>query len=101
MRLKMFHKELLIPNIEESIIKFSNVIPKAAWSATPDDKPQAKYLEYPWEIKSQFKKKRKLRRRLQMRRHSEDEHTRRYNEATRKLKDHIKRITEESFQTCI
>jgi hypothetical protein len=83
-------------DIQEAIAKFNNIIQKAAWRATPDDKPQAKYPEYPWEVKDQIKEKRKLRR-WQMSRHPEDK--RRYNEATRKLKDQIKRIKEETFQT--
>lgn len=29
---------------------------KAAWSATPGDKPRGKYPEYPWEVKDQIKK---------------------------------------------
>jgi hypothetical protein len=44
-----------------------------------------------------MKEKRKLQRRLQMGRHPKDQ--RRCNEATRKLKDPIKRIKEEIFQT--
>jgi hypothetical protein len=43
--------------------KFNNAIQKAAWSATLDDKLQAKYPKYPWEVKEQIKEKRKLRRR--------------------------------------
>jgi hypothetical protein len=31
---------------------------EAAWSATPDDKSQTKYPEYPWEVKDQIKEKR-------------------------------------------
>jgi CMP-N-acetylneuraminic acid synthetase len=34
-------------DIEEAITEFNNVIQKAAWSVTPDDKPEAKYLGYP------------------------------------------------------
>jgi CMP-N-acetylneuraminic acid synthetase len=30
-------------DIEEAIAEFTNVMQKAAWSATPDDRPQAKY----------------------------------------------------------
>jgi hypothetical protein len=37
------------------------LIQKAAWSATPDDKHQTKYLEYPQEVKDQNKEERKLR----------------------------------------
>jgi hypothetical protein len=59
-------------DIEEAIAEFTNIIHKAAWGATPDDKPQTKYPEYPWEVKDQIKEKRKLRRRWQMRRHPED-----------------------------
>jgi hypothetical protein len=49
------------------------------------------------EIKDQIKEKQKLRKRWQMSRHRKDKH--RYNEMARKLKDHIKRIKEETFQT--
>jgi hypothetical protein len=73
------------------------MIKKTAWSSTTDNKPQPKYPEYPWEVKGQIKGKRKLRRRWQMRRHPEDKH--RYKKAARKLKDHIKRIQEETFET--
>jgi hypothetical protein len=83
-------------DVEEATAEFNNVIQKAAWSATPDDKPQTKYPEYPWEVMDQIKEKRKLRRRWQMSRHPEDK--RRYNEGGRKLKDHIKRIKEEIVQ---
>jgi hypothetical protein len=55
-----------VKDIKEAIAKFTNVIQKAAWSATPDHKPQTKYPEYPWEVKDQIKEKRKLRRRWQM-----------------------------------
>jgi hypothetical protein len=44
-------------DLEEAITEFSNVIQKTAWSATPDDKSQAKYPEYPWEVKDQIKEK--------------------------------------------
>jgi hypothetical protein len=44
-------------DIEEAIAVFTNIIQKAAWSTTPDDKPQAKYPEYPWEVKDQIKEK--------------------------------------------
>jgi CMP-N-acetylneuraminic acid synthetase len=44
-------------DIEEAIAEFTNVKQKAAWSVTPDDKPQTKYLECPWEIKDQIKEK--------------------------------------------
>jgi hypothetical protein len=84
-------------DIEEAIAEFTKVIQKAAWSATPDDKPQTQYSKYPWEVNEQIKEKRKLRRRWQMSRHPEDKL--RYNEAARKLKDRIKRIKEETFQT--
>jgi hypothetical protein len=53
-------------DIKEVIAEFTNVIQKAAYSAIPDDKPQTKYSEYPWEVKDQIKEKRKLRRKLQM-----------------------------------
>jgi hypothetical protein len=33
------------------------VIQKAAWSATSDEKPQAKYAEYPRKVKDQIKEK--------------------------------------------
>jgi hypothetical protein len=65
---------------------------KAAWSATPDDNPQTKYPEYPWEIKDQTKEKRKLRRRWQMSRHPDDK--RGYNEAAMELKGQIKGFRE-------
>jgi hypothetical protein len=84
-------------DIEEATAEFTNVMQKANWSATPDDKPQRKYPEYSWENKGQIKKTRKLRRRWQMSRHCEDKC--RYNEAARKLNDQIKRIKEETFQT--
>jgi hypothetical protein len=84
-------------DIKEAIAQFTNAIQKAAWRATPDDKPQAKYPEYPCEVKNQIKKKRKFRRRWQMSRHPEDK--RKCNEATRQLKDQIKRVKEETFQT--
>jgi hypothetical protein len=77
--------------IEEAITQFSKVIQKAAWGATPDNKLQAKYLEYPWKFKDHIKEKRKLRRRWQMSRHPEDK--RRYNEAARKMKHHIRSMT--------
>jgi hypothetical protein len=76
-----------VKDIEEAIAKFTKVTQMAAWSATPDDKPQTKYPEYPWGVKDQIEEKRKLRRRWQMSRHPEDK--RRYNEAARKLKDPI------------
>jgi hypothetical protein len=84
-------------DIEEATAEFNNVIQKAAWSATPDNKPQTKYPEYLWEFRDQIKEKRKLRRRWQISRHPEDKY--RYNEAARKLKNRIKRIKEETFQT--
>jgi CMP-N-acetylneuraminic acid synthetase len=84
-------------DIEEAIAEYTNVIQKAAWSATPDNKPQTKYPEYPLEVKDQIKEKRKLRIRWQKSRHPE--HKGGYNEAARKLKDQIKRIEEEIFQT--
>jgi hypothetical protein len=59
-------------------------------SATPEENPQTKYTEYPWEVKEQIKEKRKLRSRWQISGHPEDK--RRSNEASRKLKDQIKRI---------
>jgi CMP-N-acetylneuraminic acid synthetase len=34
-------------DIEEAIAEFTKVKQKAAWSATPDDKPQTKYPGYP------------------------------------------------------
>jgi hypothetical protein len=40
-----------VEEIEKVITQFSKVIQKAAWSATPDDKPQSKYPEYPWGFK--------------------------------------------------
>jgi hypothetical protein len=83
--------------MEEATAELTNVIQKAAWSATADDKPHAKYLEYPWEVKAQIKEKRKLRRRWQMGCNPEDK--RRYNEVARKLNDQIKGIKEETFQT--
>jgi hypothetical protein len=46
-------------------------------SAIPDDKPQTKYPEYPWEIKDQIKEKRELVRRWQMSRYPGNK--RRYN----------------------
>jgi hypothetical protein len=67
-------------DIEEAIAELTNVRQKAARSATPDDKPEAKYSEYLWEIKDQIKKKQKLRRIWQKSRHTEDK--RRYNETT-------------------
>jgi hypothetical protein len=70
---------------EEAITEFNNQ--KAAWIATPYEKSQAKYPEYPWGVKDQIKEKRKLRRRQTIR-HPEDK--RRYKEASRKLKDQIK-----------
>jgi hypothetical protein len=85
-----------VKDIEEAIAEFTNVIQKGAWSAIPHDKPQTKYSEYPWEVRDQINE-RKLRRRWQMSRHPEDK--RRYNEVARKLKDRIKRIKEETFQT--
>jgi hypothetical protein len=86
-----------VKDIIEAIGEFTKVIQKAAWSATPDDNPQTKYPEYPWEIKNQIKEKLKLRRRWQMSRDPKDK--RRYNEAARKLKDPIKKIKEETFLT--
>jgi hypothetical protein len=68
-------------DIEETIAKFTNLIEKAAWNATPDDKSQTKYPEYPWKVKDQIKEKRKLRRRWQMSRHPED--ILRYKEAAK------------------
>jgi hypothetical protein len=59
-------------DIEEAIAEFTNAIQKAAWSATPDNKPQTKHPEYPWEVKDQLKKKRKLKIRWQMSRHPAD-----------------------------
>jgi hypothetical protein len=84
-------------DIEEATAEFNNVIQKTAWRATLDDKPQIKYPEYPCEVKDQVKEKQKLRRRWQMSRHPEDKHI--YKESARKLKDEIKRIKEETFQT--
>jgi hypothetical protein len=84
-----------VKDIEEAIAEFTNIIQKAAWSATPHDKPQTKYSEYPWEVKDQIEEKLNLRRRWQMSRYPEDKS--RYKEAARKLKDHIKRIKEEAF----
>jgi hypothetical protein len=75
-------------DIEEVIAEFSNVIQKAVWCTTPDDKPQTKYPEYPWVVRDQIKEKRNLRSRWQMRRHPEDRHG--YNEAARNLKYQIK-----------
>jgi hypothetical protein len=34
-------------DIDQAITEFNNAIQKVAWSATPDDKRQAKYPEYP------------------------------------------------------
>jgi CMP-N-acetylneuraminic acid synthetase len=50
-----------VKEIKEAIEKFNNIIQHAAWSATPEEKPQTKYQEYPWEVKEQIKDKRKLR----------------------------------------
>jgi hypothetical protein len=61
-----------VEDIEKAIAKFTNAIQKAAWGTTPDDKPQAKYPEYLWEVKDQIKEKRKLGRRWQMSRYPED-----------------------------
>jgi hypothetical protein len=57
---------------EEAIAEFTNIIKKAAWSATPDDKPQTKCPEHPWEVEDQIKENRKLRRRWQTSLHPED-----------------------------
>jgi hypothetical protein len=61
-------------DIEKAIAEFTNLLQKAAMSTTPDDRPQTKYPENPWEVKDQIKEKRKLRRRWQMRQHPEDKH---------------------------
>jgi hypothetical protein len=37
-------------DIEEAIAEFTKGIQKAAWTETPDDKPQTKYPEYPWKV---------------------------------------------------
>jgi hypothetical protein len=44
-------------DIKQAIAEFTNVIQKATSSATPDDKPETKYLEYPWEVKDKIKEK--------------------------------------------
>jgi hypothetical protein len=44
-------------DIEEAVAEFTNVIQKAAWSATPVNKPQTKYPEYPWEVKDRIEEK--------------------------------------------
>jgi hypothetical protein len=69
--------------IEEVIAEFTNVTQKAAWTATPEDKPQSIYPEYPWKVKDPIKKKQKFRRRLNMSR------KRRYKETAIKSKDQI------------
>jgi hypothetical protein len=46
-----------VKDIEETIAEFTEVIQKAAGSATPDDRPQTKCPEYPWEVEDQIKEK--------------------------------------------
>jgi predicted glycoside hydrolase/deacetylase ChbG (UPF0249 family) len=77
----------------------NTIIQNSVWSTTLGGKPQTKHPEYPWEVNDQIKLKGKLRRRWQMSQYLE--HKCRYNEATRKLNNQIKRIKEETFQTYI
>jgi hypothetical protein len=35
-----------VEEVEEAITQFNKLIQKAAWRATPDDKPETKYQEY-------------------------------------------------------
>jgi negative regulator of sigma E activity len=58
--------------IEEATAEIIDVIQKATWSATPDDKSEAKYPEYRWKDKDLIKGRQKLRRRWQMSRQPED-----------------------------
>jgi hypothetical protein len=37
-------------DLEEAIAEFTSVIQKGDWNARPDEKPQAKYPKYPWEV---------------------------------------------------
>jgi hypothetical protein len=57
-----------------AVAVLNSIIHNAVWSTTLDNKPQAKYPEYAWEIDDQIKEKRKLRR-WQMSQHLEDKHS--------------------------
>jgi hypothetical protein len=86
-------------DIEEAIAEFTNVLQKAAWNATPDDKLRTKYPEYAWEVKGQIKENENSEK--DDRRVNILKIKRWYTEVARKLKDQIKRIKEETFQTHI